>query len=185
MKYHEVHKKDVNKPKVLTKEFHCAAIAFADQIILALANIELRESLHHQPMHDALTGLFNRRYMEEELNIEFIRALRESYPLSLIMLDIDRFKQLNDVYGHEVGNLVLIEVSRIIKNHIRECDIPCRMGGEEFMAIIPDTSLELTRDRAELVCTDISKAILVYKGTILPSITVSIGIASFPNHGSS
>ena len=183
--YLEIHNKDTNKHKVLIKEFQRAAVAFADQITLALANIKLRESLHHQSMHDPLTSLYNRRYMEEELNIEFMRAVRKSDPLSLIMIDIDHFKQFNDVYGHEAGDLVLIEVSRIIKNHIRESDIPCRMGGEEFMMIIPDTSLELAKERAENICVAISKASLMYKGVTLPGITVSAGVASFPNHGTS
>lgn len=183
--YLEIHNKDTNKHKLMIKEFQRAAVAFADQITLALANIKLRESLHHQSMHDALTGLYNRRYMEEELNIEFMRALRKSEPLSLIMLDIDHFKQFNDVYGHEAGDLVLIEVSRIIKNHIRESDIPCRMGGEEFMMIIPDTTLELAKERAENICAAVSKATLMYKGVNLPGITISAGVATFPNHGTS
>lgn len=183
--YHEIHNKDAHKNKSLVKEFHRAAVAFADQITLALANIKLRESLHHQSMHDALTGLYNRRYMEEELNIEFIRASRKSESLSLIMLDIDHFKQFNDIYGHEAGDLVLIEVSRLIKKHIRESDIPCRMGGEEFIVIIPDASLELARERAENICAAISNSTLVYKSITLPAITVSAGVASFPNHGAS
>lgn len=181
--YHEINNKSTNKHKISAKEFHRTAVAFADQITLALANIKLRESLHHQSMHDALTGLYNRRYMEEELNIEFIRASRKSESLSLIMIDIDHFKQFNDIYGHEAGDLVLIEVSRLIRKHIRESDIPCRMGGEEFMIIIPDTTLELATKRAEIICAAIGKATLTYKSISLPEITISAGVASFPNHG--
>ncbi len=90
---------------------------------------------------DELTGLFNFRYFLQAVELEMERSRRSSQPTTLIMMDIDHFKEVNDLYGHEVGNQTLAHVSKILRNTIRRLDIPCRYGGEEFALILPDTPL--------------------------------------------
>ena len=118
------------------------AEAVAAQLGLGLANVELREVLRIQSIHDPLTGLFNRRYMEETLEREIHRARRSGRPMSVLMLDVDSFKQQNDVFGHEGGDAVLRELGALLLSSLRKEDIPCRYGGEEFVLVLPDAALD-------------------------------------------
>ncbi|MBI3944164.1 MAG: diguanylate cyclase [Chloroflexi bacterium] len=156
----------------------------AEHIALSLANLKLQETLRSQSVRDPLTGLFNRRYMEESLEREILRAVRSGKTLGVIMLDLDRFKPFNDFYGHEAGDTVLREVGSFLKTQIRGDDIACRYGGEEFLLILPDTSLEVTAQRAEQLRKKIKQMNLQYRSSILGSLTVSSGIAVYPYHGS-
>jgi PAS domain S-box-containing protein len=108
--------------------------------------------LQEQSVRDHLTALFNRRYMEETLRRELLRASRKQLSLGIIMLDVDNLKQLNDSWGHAAGDLLLRELSNMLFKHIRGEDIPCRYGGDEFILILPDASREATHTRAELIC---------------------------------
>ena len=155
----------------------------ADQISLALSNIRLRESLQKQAIRDPLTGLFNRRYLEETLDREIRRAERKNIPLSILMLDIDHFKTFNDSYGHEAGDLLLREFGIFLKKKKRGDDIACRYGGEEFTMILPEVSSEVARERAETICEVIKQLRILFRGEALPGITLSIGIATFPIDG--
>lgn len=139
--------------------------------------------LQEQSVRDHLTGLFNRRYMEETLERELLRATRKQFSLGMIMLDVDNLKLLNDCWGHAAGDLILREVSSLLFKHIRGEDIPCRYGGDEFILILPDASREVARTRAELICDHARKIHLVYEGQSLMPVTLSLGVATFPEHG--
>jgi diguanylate cyclase (GGDEF)-like protein len=110
---------------------------------------ELHLRLQEQAIRDPLTGLYNRRYLDETLERELSRAKREGYPLSLTMIDLDHFKLVNDTYGHPAGDEVLIALSTLLQSQAREGDIPCRYGGEEFVLVLPRMSLEVASQRAE------------------------------------
>jgi len=125
------------------------ARAASEHIALALANLRLRETLKGQAIRDPLTGLFNRRYMEETQEPELRRAERRGSALGIVMFDIDHFKLFNDTHGHEAGDLALREMGAFLLKHVRGEDIACRYGGEEFALILPDASLAATKARAE------------------------------------
>lgn len=158
------------------------ALIVSEHLSLSLSNLKLRETLHAQSVRDPLTGLFNRRYMEETLEREIYRATRTGYPIGIIMLDIDHFKRLNDTYGHDAGDLVLIEIGKKIRDSIRVSDVACRYGGEEFILILPNADLEVTRHRAEKLRSDIESGNFVYHLQELGAITVSLGVAGYPDH---
>lgn len=155
----------------------------AENIALALANLKLRQTLHNQSIRDPLTGLFNRRYMEESLEREIQRCDRKQQPLSIIMIDLDYFKRFNDTFGHEAGDAVLREVAQFLQKFVRGSDIACRYGGEEFILILPEASLEVTYKRAEQLREGIKHLKLEPRYYAFGSLTLSIGIASFPEHG--
>jgi diguanylate cyclase (GGDEF)-like protein/PAS domain S-box-containing protein len=157
----------------------------ARHIELALANLHLRETLRTQSIRDPLTGLFNRRYMEESLALEVARAARNRQPLTIIMLDVDHFKAVNDTFGHEAGDVLLRELGQLVQTHIRAGDIACRYGGEEFTLIVPNTSLETAVQRAEQLRELAGQLSAEYQGRLLRPVTISFGIAIFPAHGSS
>ena len=158
------------------------ATAVAEQVGLALANLKLRETLRVLSVRDPLTGLFNRRFMQESLEREMRRAARAGKPLGGILLDIDHFKQFNDSYGHEAGDIVLRELGSFLQSQIRGEDIACRVGGEEFLLILPDTSLDVTLQRAEKLREESKRVSILYGGRPLSSITLSMGVAAFPAH---
>ena len=152
---------------------------------MALANLQLREELHAQSIRDPLTGLFNRRYLEESLKQQIHFARRKKQPLGMIMLDVDYFKRFNDTYGHDAGDLVLQKIAAYLQNHIRGSDIACRYGGEEMMIILPEASLENTRQRAEQLRSGIKGLNIRHNKQSLGKITVSLGVSAYPEHGSS
>jgi len=160
------------------------AVTAAGHIGLALANLRLRETLRSQAIRDPLTGLFNRRYMEESLARELRRSARSHHPLGAIMLDLDRFKQFNDVFGHEAGDTVLRQLGHFLQTRTRQEDIACRYGGEEFVVILPDASVEITRQRAESLCEEFKKLELKHRGRSIGRVTVSAGVSVFPAHAS-
>ena len=155
----------------------------AEQLELALANFRLRETLREQSARDQLTGLFNRRYMEESLVRELRRASREHYSLGLLMMDLDHFKDLNDGYGHAAGDLMLRAVGDFLGTSVRGDDVACRYGGEEFVVILPRASLENTRRRAEALRQGMKDLRLDPSGPPMPNATMSIGVACSPDHG--
>lgn len=155
----------------------------AEQVSMAIANLKLRETLQQQSIHDPLMGLFNRRYLDEFFDQEIQRATRDRHGIGVIMLDIDHFKQFNDVYGHDAGDFVLQQVGQLLSRSVRGSDIACRYGGEEMTLLLPESSLAATARRAEEVCQRIRELKLKYKGEVLPNITSSLGVACFPEHG--
>ncbi len=143
----------------------------------------LQVQLREHAVRDVLTGLFNRRYMQETLDREISRAARGDYPLSLVMIDIDYFKKVNDSYGHKAGDLVLQAMGKLLLAHTRQMDVACRFGGEEFLLILPTAPLEIAQQRAEYLRQRISNLAVDFADEIL-HITVSVGVATYPAHGS-
>ncbi|MGB3752148.1 MAG: GGDEF domain-containing protein, partial [Arcobacteraceae bacterium] len=132
--------------------------------------------LQYQATHDNLTKLFNRQKFNDELEKEIIRENRYVHGLCLMMLDIDDFKNINDTYGHDIGDVVLKEISKVILHSIRVTDYPCRWGGEEFMVLLPETQFDDGYNIAEMIRANIEK----YENSIFTNpITVSVGIAEF------
>ncbi len=156
-----------------------------ERIALALANLKLRDLLRNQSIRDPLTGLFNRRYLEESLNRELHRANRTSRNVSLVMLDLDHFKHFNDTFGHQVGDILLKEVAGVIKSRIRGGDLACRYGGEEFSLIIAEVDAEGTGKCVENIRDSIKHLALQNRGQTLGTVTISAGIATYPSHGDS
>jgi diguanylate cyclase (GGDEF)-like protein len=138
--------------------------------------------LREQALTDPLTGLYNRRYLWEFLRREWVRAKRRELPLTAIMLDLDHFKRINDTFGHPAGDYVLVAVAGLLRNQIRSSDIVCRYGGEEFALILPETSPDSVRQRAESIRAAIKQLKLTYQGVALGSLTASLGVALFPIH---
>jgi len=150
-----------------------------EQFALALANLKLREMLRIQSIRDQLTGLYNRRHMEDTLGREVHRAKRRNASLGVIMLDVDFFKKINDNYGHEEGDRLLHELGVLLQSNIRQEDIPCRYGGEEFLIILPDAPLEAAVRRAEFLRQKVKASLRVQQ----QAVTVSVGVAVYPEHG--
>ncbi len=140
--------------------------------------------LNEHATTDPLTGLYNRRYLLDFLHREIERAGRSATPVGAIMLDLDHFKRFNDTFGHAAGDLILTQVAGLLKRYIRGSDMVCRYGGEEFVLILPGASLDSARDRAENIRTAVNSLDLTYHGQPLGTITVSLGIALFPDHSS-
>jgi len=146
--------------------------------------VESEMHLRELSIRDPLTALFNRRYLEEALALEMIRSLRKQYPIGIIMVDVDHFKKFNDIHGHAAGDAVLIQVGNIFRSHVRSSDITCRYGGEEFIIVMPEATLEITQMRAEQIRTNVRQFHVQYEGSTLEAVTLSIGISVFPTNGS-
>jgi diguanylate cyclase (GGDEF)-like protein/PAS domain S-box-containing protein len=158
---------------------------FAGQVGLSIANIRLREALRTQSVRDSLTGLYNRRYLEETLEREVRRAARAAQSLGFLMIDLDHFKSFNDTYGHDAGDAVLRETALFLAKGIRAEDFVCRFGGEEFVVILPTADLESSRARGERLRLKMRELTIMYHGKSLGMVTISVGVAAFPEHGRS
>ena len=157
----------------------------AGQIAMAYSSLNLLQKLQKQSIRDSLTDLFNRRFLEESLEREMLRSKHNSRPLSIILVDIDHFKGFNDRFGHNAGDHVLRSVADLLRTFFRACDVCCRYGGEEFAVILPDSSLQNAVVRANALRTELRRLNLSYDNRDLGSITISVGVAAFPDHGSS
>jgi diguanylate cyclase (GGDEF)-like protein len=155
----------------------------SERIAVTVASIKLRENLVRQSLRDALTGLFNRRYLEEFLALEERRGLRTGASIGMVMIDLDRFKAVNDTYGHDAGDEVLRRVAAVLQEHTRSGDIPCRYGGEEFLLVLPGASLEVTRERAEQLRARLAAQRIIFRGNPIGTVTASLGVAAFPTSG--
>ena len=156
----------------------------ADNIGLGIANLKLRESMRNLSIRDPLTGLFNRRYMEEALGQEQHRVKRSGTQLAVIMIDIDHFKKFNDSFGHDGGDAVLTELGAFLKKHVRGSDIACRYGGEEFFLVLSPATPQGARQRAEKIREGAMQLSLSHGQRALGPITLSLGVAMFPGHAS-
>ena len=145
--------------------------------ITASLNGALRE-LREQAITDSLTGLYNRRFLEDYLLRELARAGRSHVPVAVIMLDLDYFKRVNDEHGHAAGDTVLEAIGSSLKRYVRASDVACRYGGEEFMLVLPETTLRAAQRKAESIRVDIERA-----RDALFGVTASFGVAMFPDHG--
>ncbi len=161
------------------------ASRLSEELGLFLANVRLRERLRDQSIRDPMTGLYNRRYLDETLERELSRVLRAERTLSVIAIDIDHFKRFNDDYGHDAGDAVLIAVAGELGNWLRAADMACRTGGEELLLVLPEAPLSVARERAEQVRAAIAGLAVSDQGRQLPAVTISLGIAVAPTHGDS
>lgn len=161
------------------------AVTMTEHVALALANLRLRETLRNQSIRDPLTGLYNRRYMEETLAREISLAERKGTSFGVIMIDLDHFKNFNDTHGHDAGDTLLKEFGAFILRHVREYDIACRYGGEEFTCILPETTMESTMERAEELRKRLMSLTVEHLGRALELVTMSVGVAVYPDHGRS
>jgi diguanylate cyclase (GGDEF)-like protein len=159
------------------------AIAATEACALALANIRLREKVADQSIRDSLTGLFNRRYAEETLEREIVRATRNGEPLSVVMLDLDHFKAINDEFGHDTGDMALREAATVLAGGVRASDVASRFGGEEFLLILPGVSLDAAVARTETLRERLRGRDLFHRGRRVPTLTFSAGAAAFPDSG--
>ena len=142
----------------------------------------LQTKLEEQAVRDSLTGLFNRRYLDDALPRELQRARRESYPVAIVLADIDRFKRVNDTYGHQAGDTVLQALATLLKANVRGGDLPCRWGGEEFVLVLPRMSAENAMARANDLRTSFAALCLELDGQPV-TLTLSAGVAVYPVHG--
>jgi diguanylate cyclase (GGDEF)-like protein len=158
------------------------AQTIAEQVALSLSNAKLRQVLRDQSIKDPLTGLFNRRYMEETLVRELSRAERQGTPLSVIVVDVDHFKKVNDTHGHPAGDAVLRKMGQYLGGAVRESDVACRYGGEEFVLILPDCPRADAIAKAGELC-ERTRLLSFAEGGTGVQITASFGVASFPADG--
>lgn len=159
-----------------------------EQVGFSIGNLKLRESLRQAAIRDVLTGLYNRRFFDESSQRELLRAVRQQAKggyagLALMMIDIDHFKRFNDTHGHEVGDQVLREVAQVLQSQSRGSDVAARYGGEEFTIVLADITDQLALERAEQLRQKVEQLVLHTAGAELGSITISIGLAKFPTHG--
>ena len=151
-------------------------VTVGEGIKLSLSNLKLREIMREQANHDPLTGLFNRRYLNDTLPRELNHARRGCTQITIAMLDIDHFKNLNDTYGHDAGDLMLRELGRVLRETVRKSDIACRFGGEEFVLILLDSSLEASLHHLEKLNTHVKEMQIRYGEQLLGSMSLSIGV---------
>ena len=158
--------------------------SFAGQAAVAIDNVLLHQEAQRLSVTDGLTGLGNYRFFQQMLAREVDRAARFQRPLSLLMLDLDHFKQVNDAHGHQVGDAVLVQVADRIREEVREVDVVARYGGEEFVVVLPETGLDGARHLADRICERVRVGPLLTSAGDL-AITISIGVAVYPDHGDS
>jgi diguanylate cyclase (GGDEF)-like protein/PAS domain S-box-containing protein len=148
------------------------------------ALVKSEAQLREQSVRDHLTGIFNRRYLEETLERELLRASRKELSVGIIMLDVDDFKRFNDMQGHAAGDAILRALGNLLLEHVRGEDVPSRYGGDEFIIVLPDASREVTRERADRLCEHARHLNIQFEGQALQTITLSAGVAAYPQDGS-
>ncbi len=168
---------DITARKQAEEDLRKANVQLEQQ---ALINFRMQSLLEEQATHDALTGLYNRRFLNEHFSRELKRAMRDRRPISVMMIDVDNFKIFNDNYGHEVGDQVLVSLSRLLGANIRGSDVACRHGGDEFVVVMTEAGLEDAMQRAEQIRRQFSEQRTGFEEL---AATISIGVAAFPNHG--
>ncbi len=160
------------------------AVSAASQIALSLASLQLRETLREQAVRDPLTLLFNRRFLEESLEREIQLAARKKQSIAVLFLDLDHFKRFNDTFGHDAGDMVLQSLADLFRNFFRATDICCRYGGEEFAVILPESSSHNAAIRADALRSEVKRLQLQYRKQTIGQLTLSVGVAAYPEHGS-
>jgi diguanylate cyclase (GGDEF)-like protein len=155
----------------------------AEQISLAIANVRMRDELQDQSVRDPLTGLYNRRHLTETLRRLLGRHAKTGEHLAVVSVDIDHFKRFNDNHGHDAGDMVLRAVGAVLTQHVDGDEIACRIGGEELMLLLPGADTALARTRAEALREAVQAVSVRYGDKTLPAITISIGVAVSPVHG--
>jgi diguanylate cyclase (GGDEF)-like protein len=160
-------------------------VTLAEQLSLAISNVSLRNTLRHQSTVDPLTGLYNRRFFDESLKRELARTLRSRSACSVVMMDLDHFKRINDTYGHDGGDLVLQATSRAILQRVRASDVVCRYGGEELVLMLPDCGADEAASCAEAIRQSLTALVIQHQGTTISGISASFGVAQWRGEGES
>ncbi|HKW87293.1 MAG TPA: diguanylate cyclase [Candidatus Acidoferrales bacterium] len=178
---------ELSQPKEVQDRLSTARLrvveAASRHIALTLSNLKLRERLQAQSIRDPVTGLFNRRYLDETLQREVHRSARDAKYFSLILCDIDHFKQFNDVNGHAAGDSLLQSFGALVQKTVRAGDIACRYGGDEFVLLLVDTSLDTANSRADLLKREFQRLSIFNGETSLSAGTLTLGVSSYPIHG--
>jgi diguanylate cyclase (GGDEF)-like protein len=182
MTYGVLHFSSSRKTEWTPEEYQLTS-AVAEHASLTLASLESRESLRQQAIRDPLTGLYNRRYLFETIEQELSRASRRNQSIGILMVDIDHFKKFNDEFGHDIGDFILSEFGRLIKMIIRNEDIACRFGGEEFTILLPETGRDEAFRVAEKIRIKIRDYDFILKNRSYGPIKLSVGVVSFPENG--
>ncbi len=165
------------------RELHWLNLSLEKQVAERTRALEQTvEKLQAYSYQDALTGLHNRRYFDELLEHEAAVARRHDTPLTLVMIDIDHFKQFNDREGHEAGDTVLVGVGRVLAHHFRDADVVCRMGGEEFVIIMPGATAAIAEARLTELLEVLSRVRFRHRDRVLGPLSISCGIANYPEH---
>lgn len=160
------------------------ALTVAAQLEHSIASLKLREALRDQSIRDPLTGLYNRRFMEESLERELMRASRNGKPLALLFIDLDHFKRFNDSFGHDAGDFVLRTMANVFRDFFRGNDLICRYGGEEFAIGLPECNAHDAAARADELRARVRSTPLKYESQTLLPVTLSVGVSAFPANGS-
>lgn len=168
---------DIDSTAGSFQDWRALALKVSGSIKLALFSLQLQETLREESIHDRLTGLFNRRYLDQLLPREFRRCQRTGEPLAVAMLDLDHFKGFNDAFGHEAGDVILRAIGELLLRSVRAGDLACRYGGEELTLVLPDATLGQAQARLDHLRQAIAQSRVLYRDSELPAITVSIGVA--------
>jgi diguanylate cyclase (GGDEF)-like protein len=166
----------------MAEDREAAVLSLGEMAAMAIAGLRLRHKLESQSIRDGMTGLFNRTFMEVALERELQRANRQGKPVAVMMVDVDHFKEFNDTFGHEAGDMVLREVAENLRRAVRGEDIVCRYGGEEFVVILPEVGMGAARERAEALRRRVGELALRLYGRPLREVTISIGVAIYPEN---
>jgi diguanylate cyclase (GGDEF)-like protein len=173
------HVRETSEPASIERRDHSVTA----QLLRLVFDLQTRERrMFDLANHDALTGLFNRRFLDDILERELCVARRRACSLTVAILDIDAFKWFNDSFGHEAGDLALSECARVLETNLRKGDIACRIGGDEFALVLPDSTPRETRPRLEQLCGLIEQRDLRHDGRVLGPMTASVGVAGAPAH---
>lgn len=178
-----VPRKHIGRQEQRLKEDFWLVETVAGIVAVALAGLRMREALHESSIRDSLTGLFNRRYMEVTIERELHRALRAKIPLSLVVLDLDHFKRLNDTHGHDAGDTVLRAFGKVLREAFREDDLVCRSGGEEFVVIMPGAQAINATRRVDDLRAKVNRLQIPFGAGVTLTFSFSAGVATFPQHG--
>lgn len=167
--------------KILARDRGLAFI-LAEYLALTISNLRLRKQLHELTIKDPLTGLYNRRHMDEIIHREIKRAQRTQTKFGIIMLDLDHFKQINDTFGHDAGDEVLKNIAGVLNSMFRFEDVACRFGGEEFLVLLTSGEPEIFSRRAEELKNKIKSLEITWENNLITPVTASLGVAVFPDH---
>ncbi len=155
----------------------------AEQISMAIANVRMRDQLQDQSIRDPLTGLYNRRHLTESLRRFLQKSQKSGTPCAVVSIDVDHFKKFNDNHGHDAGDMVLRAVGEVLHQQCDGDEVACRMGGEEFMLLLPDCSATDAVQQGEIVRLAVENVTVRYGDKTLPRVTISVGVAACPDHG--
>ncbi|MBN1566444.1 MAG: PAS domain S-box protein [Acidobacteria bacterium] len=159
------------------------AMALAEHVAMALSNLRLHETLRNQSIRDQLTGLFNRSFMEESLELELRRAVRSQNPLSIIMLALDNFQDLTERHGLDAGDTILRRTAMMLQANVRKGDIACRFSGQTFILVLPNAGFDICLKRAETMLELVRTLEVKNQSELVDRISASVGLAVFPNNG--